>query len=95
MYSCVERKLVAHANRSQKKGISNQPWNIVARFSPCEICIDTMNYYISTGIQLFFMSKPIGTVKNIGKVKHIDRFKDLAKNISKWNSNKSKIIFSI
>ena len=95
MYSCVERKLVAHANRSQKKGISNQPWNIVARFSPCEICIDTMNYYISTGIQLFFMSKPIGTVKNIGKVKHIDRFKDLAKNISKWNSNKSKIVFSI
>lgn len=95
MYSCVERKLVAHANRSQKKGISNQPWNIVARFSPCEICIDTMNYYISTGIRLFFMSKPIGTVKNIGKVKHIDRFKDLAKNISKWNSNKSKIVFSI
>ena len=94
MYSCVERKLVAHASRS-KKIMSNQPWNIVARFSPCEICIDTMNYYISTGIQLFFMSKHIGTIKNMGKVKHIDRFKDLAKNISKWNSNKSKIVFSI
>lgn len=94
MYSCVERKLVAHANRSQII-VSNQPWNIVARFSPCEICFDTMNNYASKGIQLFFMSRPVGTVKNKGKVKHIDRFKDLAKNISKWNSNDPKIVFSI
>lgn len=94
MYSCVERKLVAHANRSQII-VSNQPWNIVARFSPCEICFDTMNNYASKGIQLFFMSRPVGTVKNKGKVKHIDRFKDLAKNISKCNSNDPKIVFSI